>query len=66
MTNRGTNMIPLSKIQSEEIERIIQSYENDELTYDQAHQMIVEICGDHPALYLAEIELFAARENKSS
>ena len=58
--------IPLSQAQSDEVERTIQSYENGEITYDQAHQMIVEICGDHPALYLAEIELFAARENKSS
>lgn len=57
--------VPLSKMQSEEVERTIQSYENGELTYDQAHQMLAEICGDHPALYLAEIELFAARELKT-
>lgn len=55
-------MEPLSTMQSEEVERTIQSYEDGKLTYDQAHQMLVEICGDHPALYLAEIELFAARE----
>lgn len=54
--------VPLSQTQSDEVERTIQSYESGRLTYDQAHQMIVEICGDHPALYLAEIELFAARE----
>lgn len=60
-----TKTIPLSTTQSEEVERTIQSYENGEITYDQAHQMIVEICGDHPSLYLAEIELFAARELKT-
>ena len=55
---------PLNAYQAEEVERTIESFECGRLTYDQAHRMLVEICEDHPALYLCQIELYAAWELK--
>ena len=59
-------LVPLSQDKSEEAERVIQSFEEGKLTYEQAGKMLQEICEDHPALYILEIELYFARELKHS